>query len=75
MPLLTFHGVFVGLLSIFNVKNFSHLLNDLSTEMGRQSVGGRWKCVEADLPAALGDGDRRKLVRSLREQMTKERMS
>lgn len=70
-PLLTFHGVFIGLLSILNVKDFSHLLNDLSTEMGRQSVSGRWECIEADLPAALGD--RRKLAMSLREQMTNQR--
>lgn len=73
LPPLTFHGIFIGLLGILNVKDFSHLLNDLSTEMSRQSVGGRWQCIEADLPTALGGG--RKLVMSLREQMTKERMS
>lgn len=71
LPLLTFHGVFIGLLGILNIKDFGHLLNDLSTEMGRQSVGGRWECIEANLPTALGDG--RKLVMSLREQMTNQR--
>lgn len=41
-PSLTFHGVFIGLLGILNVEDLSHLLNDLSTEMGGQSVGGGW---------------------------------
>lgn len=72
-PSLTLHGVFIGLLGILNVKDLSHLLNDLSTEMGRQSVGGGWECVEADLPTALGGG--RKLVMSLREQMTNQRQN
>ena len=67
--LLTFHGVFIGLLGILNVKDLSHLLNDLSTEMGRQSVGGGWECIEADLPAALGGG---KKLTLLRQQMTNE---
>lgn len=70
-PLLTFHGVLIGLLSILNVEDLSHLLNDLSTEMGRQSVGGGWECIEADLPAELGGG--KKLVISLRQQMTNQR--
>lgn len=39
---LTFHGVFIGVLSIFYIKDLSHLLNNLSTEMGGQSVSGRW---------------------------------
>ena len=67
--LLTFHGVFIGLLGILNVKDLSHLLNDLSTEMGRQSVGGGWECIEADLPTALGGG---KKLTLLRQQMTNE---
>lgn len=35
-----FHGVLIGLLGILNVEDLSHLLNNLSAEMGRQSVGG-----------------------------------
>lgn len=41
--------------------------------MGGQSVGGRWECVEADLPTALGGG-KKLVVMSLRKQI-KERMS
>lgn len=69
-PSLTFHGVFIGLLCVLNVEDFSHLLNDLSTKMGGQSVGGRWKCVEADLPAAMGDW-RKLVVVSLRANQSK----
>lgn len=71
-PSLTFHGVFVGLLCILNVKDFSHLLNNLSTKMGGQSVGGGRKCVEADLPTVLGGG-KKLVVMSLREQITNQR--
>lgn len=52
---LTFHGIFIGLLSVFYIKDLSHLLNNLSTEMGGQSVSGRWWRIEADLPTVLGD--------------------
>lgn len=36
-------------------------------------MGGRWECVEADLPTALGGG-KKLVVMSLRKQI-KERMS
>lgn len=57
LPPLTFHGIFISLLSILNVEDLSHLLYNLSTEMGGQSVGGWWECIEADLPTASGRWD------------------
>lgn len=63
--MLTFHGVFVGLLSIFNIKDLSHLLNNLSTEMRGQSVSRWWWYIEADLPTELGEKGR-SVVMSLR---------
>lgn len=62
---LTFHGVFIGVLSVFYVKDLSHLLNNLSTQMGGQSMSRRWWCIEADLPTVLGDKEGL-LVMSLR---------
>lgn len=55
LPTLTFHGVFIGLLSILDIKDLGHFLNNLSTEMGGQSVSGWWWYIEANLPAALGN--------------------